>query len=226
VGSGSWGLTEQEYPKLSQITFIIVYTDPFNTTKALTWLSGSTYGRTLSHVAPIGIALLAAIPVLARSRHELDLLALDDETPRVLGISLDRTRLLLLGVAALLTATAVSAVGVIGFVGLVAPHAARASSAACTAGCFRSRCCSEPSWWASPTPSGARSSHRGNCRPAPSPPSSAPPTSSGCSGAPGSAQHPTDVTVYLVKRVDISQRDDDEQAGTCLSASPRSAEQG
>ena len=37
----------------------------------------------------------------------------------------DRARPVLLGVACLLTATAVCAVGVIAFVGLVAPHAAR-----------------------------------------------------------------------------------------------------
>ena len=46
--------------------------------------------------------------------------------PRVVGVRLDRARPLLLGLACLLTATAVSAVGVIAFVGLVAPHAARA----------------------------------------------------------------------------------------------------
>lgn len=108
------------------ISFVIVATDPFNAAKALTWLSGSTYGRTLAQIVPVAVALLAAVPLLARARHELDLLALDDDTPRVLGIDLDRTRLLLLVVSVLITATAVAAVGVIGFVGLVAPHAARA----------------------------------------------------------------------------------------------------
>jgi ferric hydroxamate transport system permease protein len=61
-----------------------------------------------------------------RARAELDLLALDDDTPRVLGIGLGRARLALLTAAALLTATAVSAIGLLAFVGLVAPHAARA----------------------------------------------------------------------------------------------------
>ncbi|HEX2298431.1 MAG TPA: iron ABC transporter permease, partial [Pseudonocardiaceae bacterium] len=114
------------YGALAVISFIILATDPFNTTKALTWLSGSTYGRTLSQIVPVALAVLVAIPLLLRSRRELDLVALDDDTPRVLGITLDRTRLLLLCVAAALTATAVAAVGVVGFVGLVAPHAARA----------------------------------------------------------------------------------------------------
>ncbi|MFI7211355.1 iron ABC transporter permease [Micromonospora maritima] len=108
------------------ITFIVLSSDPWNTGKALTWLSGSTYGRTAPQVLPVAVALLVAVPVVAGIRRELDLLALDDDTPRVLGVRLERARLVALGVAALLTATAVSAVGVIGFVGLVAPHAARA----------------------------------------------------------------------------------------------------
>lgn len=114
------------YGALAVISFIILATDPFNTTKALTWLSGSTYGRTLPQIVPVALAVLVAIPLLLRSRRELDLVALDDDTPRVLGVTHDRTRLLLLCVAAVLTATAVAAVGVVGFVGLVAPHAARA----------------------------------------------------------------------------------------------------
>ena len=108
------------------ITFIIVGFDPWNTGKALTWLSGSTYGRTPEQIVPVALALLAFTPIAVLARRELDLLALDDDTPRVLGVPLERARLLLLGGAALVTSTAVSAVGVIGFVGLVAPHAARA----------------------------------------------------------------------------------------------------
>lgn len=107
-------------------TFIIVAFDPWNTVKALTWLSGSTYGRTPEQLLPVGIALVVLTPLIVIARRELDLLALDDDTPRVLGMRLERARLLALLAAALLTATAVAAVGVVGFVGLVAPHIARA----------------------------------------------------------------------------------------------------
>ncbi len=108
------------------ITFVIVLTDPYNIAKALTWLSGSTYGRSLGQVVPVAAALLIAAPLLWRARRELDLVAVDEDTPRVAGVVLERARPFLLGVACLLTAMAVSAVGVIAFVGLVAPHAARA----------------------------------------------------------------------------------------------------
>jgi ferric hydroxamate transport system permease protein len=77
-------------------------------------------------VVPVLVALAVLTPVVLHARHRLDLLALDEDTPRVLGVPLERTRLVALLGAALLTSTAVSAVGVIGFVGLVAPHAARA----------------------------------------------------------------------------------------------------
>lgn len=106
--------------------FIIIASDPWNTAKALTWLSGSTYGRSFAQVVPLLVALVVVVPIIVAARRELDLLALDDDTPRVLGVRLDRTRLTALVSAALLTATAVSSIGVVGFVGLVAPHAARA----------------------------------------------------------------------------------------------------
>jgi len=108
------------------VSLLIVLTDPFNGTKALTWLSGSTYGRTFSQVLPVLVALAVALPILAIMRRELDVIGLDADTPRLLGIRLGTTRLGLLTISVLLTAAAVAAVGVIGFVGLVAPHAARA----------------------------------------------------------------------------------------------------
>ena len=108
------------------VSLVIVLTDPFNGAKALTWLSGSTYGRTAPDVVPVVVALALGTAVAVAARHRLDLVALDDDTPRLLGLTLSRQRLLLLGVAVVLTAAAVAAVGVVGFVGLVAPHAARA----------------------------------------------------------------------------------------------------
>ncbi|REF35724.1 iron ABC transporter permease [Thermasporomyces composti] len=107
-------------------TLIVVVHDPWNTAKALTWLSGSTYGRTFAQVVPVLVALLVLTPVVVTLRRELDLMALDDDTPRVLGVRLEVTRLAVLTGAALLASTAVSAVGAVGFAGLVAPHVARA----------------------------------------------------------------------------------------------------
>ncbi|MFD5448327.1 MULTISPECIES: iron ABC transporter permease [unclassified Streptomyces] len=108
------------------ISLLIVLTDPFNATKALTWLSGSTYGRTLPDVLPVALVLAVGTVVAVARRTELDLISLDEDTPRLLGLSLGPGRLGFLVLSVLLSATAVACAGTIGFVGLVAPHAARA----------------------------------------------------------------------------------------------------
>ena len=43
-------------------TVVIVLTDPWNVGKALTWLSGSTYGRTFPQVLPVAVTLAPAGP--------------------------------------------------------------------------------------------------------------------------------------------------------------------
>ncbi|MYX28645.1 Fe(3+)-hydroxamate ABC transporter permease FhuB [Streptomyces sp. SID8381] len=108
------------------IALLVVLTDPFNATKALTWLSGSTYGRTLPDVAPLAVVLAVGLAAAVTRRAELDLVSLDEDTPRLLGLDTARGRLGFLALSVLLSATAVAAAGAIGFVGLVAPHAARA----------------------------------------------------------------------------------------------------
>ncbi|MBD0418484.1 iron ABC transporter permease [Streptomyces sp. TRM S81-3] len=108
------------------ISLLIVLTDPFNATKALTWLSGSTYGRTTPDVLPVALALAVGIAVAVARRTELDLISLDEDTPRLLGLRPAPSRLGFLVVSVVLSATAVACAGTIGFVGLVAPHAARA----------------------------------------------------------------------------------------------------
>ncbi|WP_318217079.1 iron ABC transporter permease [Streptomyces sp. SCL15-6] len=107
------------------ISLLIVLTDPFNATKALTWLSGSTYGRGMPDVLPVALVLAVGTVVAVARRTELDLLSLDEDTPRLLGLSLGPGRLGFLVLSVLLSATAVACAGTIGFVGLVAPHAAR-----------------------------------------------------------------------------------------------------
>ncbi|MEV3932687.1 iron ABC transporter permease [Streptomyces sp. NPDC049944] len=108
------------------ISLVIVLSDPFDTTKALTWLSGSTYGRNMPDAVPVAVALAIGVVVAVTRRRELDLVALDEDTPRLLGLGLPRARLGFLVVSVLLAASAVAAAGTIAFVGLVAPHAARA----------------------------------------------------------------------------------------------------
>ncbi|MFE6160715.1 iron ABC transporter permease [Streptomyces sp. NPDC056486] len=113
------------YGLSSVTTFLLLRADPYNTPRIFTWLSGTTYGRTLPDVVPVAVALALALPVLFAMRGRLDLLAVDEDTPRIVGVRPVRVRIAALTIAAVLAALSVIAVGVVGFVGLVAPHLAR-----------------------------------------------------------------------------------------------------
>ncbi|MEU3729323.1 iron ABC transporter permease [Streptomyces sp. NPDC033538] len=113
------------YGLSSVTTFLLLRADPYNTPRIFTWLSGTTYGRTFPDVLPVAVALALALPVLLAMRGRLDLLAVDEDTPRIVGVKVERTRFFALAIAAVLAALSVVAVGVVGFVGLVAPHLAR-----------------------------------------------------------------------------------------------------
>lgn len=120
IGIGMW------FGTTALTTMLIIRANPFDTPRIFTWLSGSTYERSWGQVVPVAVALLVALPLAWLVHRELDLLAVDDDTPRVVGVRLEAVRVAVLAGAAVLTSTAVAAVGVVGFVGLVAPHAARA----------------------------------------------------------------------------------------------------
>jgi ferric hydroxamate transport system permease protein len=119
VGIGVW------FGTTALTTLLVVQANPWDTPRIFTWLSGSTYDRAWSQVLPVLVALVIALPLVLLLHRELDLLSIDDDTPRVMGVRLETVRLLTLLGAAVLASTAVSAVGAVGFIGLVAPHAAR-----------------------------------------------------------------------------------------------------
>lgn len=114
------------YATVALTTFVLLRANPWDTPRIYTWLSGTTYGRLWEQVIPLAVVLLIVVPLSYLHRRDLDIVAIDEDTPRLVGIRLERTRLLLLTCAAILAAFSVVAVGVVGFVGLVAPHAARA----------------------------------------------------------------------------------------------------
>ncbi|MFB8775353.1 FecCD family ABC transporter permease [Streptomyces broussonetiae] len=84
-------------------------------------LSQATWPKVLA-VLPCAALGLGLAPLYAR---RLDLLALGDRPARHLGVDVERLRIRLILIVALLTAAAVSVSGVIGFVGLVVPHLLR-----------------------------------------------------------------------------------------------------
>ena len=89
------------------------------------WQMGSFTGRDWSHVAVLFPVTLLALLALQCFTREMDIMSFGEEQAMSIGVDLKRVKLLLMGLAALLTGTAVSLVGVIGFVDLIAPHVVR-----------------------------------------------------------------------------------------------------
>jgi iron complex transport system permease protein len=89
------------------------------------WLMGSLYARQWLHVGLLAPLALAGALALWLHARDLNVLALGDTAAQQLGVPVERTKLVVILAAALLTAGAVSVTGIIGFVGLVVPHMAR-----------------------------------------------------------------------------------------------------
>ncbi len=74
---------------------------------------------------PAGVLILLALTAVFSLHNELDVLSLGEETAQGLGMSVKKTRTLLLVLSAMLAGAAVSFAGLLGFVGLIVPHAMR-----------------------------------------------------------------------------------------------------
>lgn len=89
------------------------------------WLMGSLAGSSWNDIQMILPYFLTALAVILFYSKDLNILLLGEESAAHLGLNVERTKIILLGAAALLTASVVSVSGSIGFIGLVVPHIAR-----------------------------------------------------------------------------------------------------
>ncbi|WP_289139099.1 iron ABC transporter permease [uncultured Brevibacillus sp.] len=89
------------------------------------WLMGSLSFRGWDFTYVLLPYLIVGLMVLVSYARALNLFSLGERQAAHLGVSVDRTKLVVLIVSTLLTAGAVSIAGIVGFVGLVVPHLVR-----------------------------------------------------------------------------------------------------
>ncbi len=89
------------------------------------WILGRLSGATWSDVATVIPYVAVSVVVLMLHRRHLDVFRVGDDEAATLGVSVQRTRLVIVIAATLGTAAVVSVSGLIGFVGLVVPHVVR-----------------------------------------------------------------------------------------------------
>ena len=107
------------------VTSFLMITTEAGLHRILFWLMGSFAGRRWEHVNMIWPWVLASAVILQFFARDLNLLLQGEEQARYLGVAVERIKLLLLVITALLTAAAVAVSGVVGFVGLLVPHLMR-----------------------------------------------------------------------------------------------------
>jgi iron complex transport system permease protein len=89
------------------------------------WLLGGLTGARWSQAAVLLPYLVVGVAGMLLYARVLNVLQLGEDEAGQLGVSVERTKVILVVLATLTTAAAVSVSGVIGFVGLMAPHAVR-----------------------------------------------------------------------------------------------------
>lgn len=104
--------------------FLMIRSDP-DLRPVLSWLLGGFASAQWTHVGLMIPYFLPCAAVIFAYSRVMNVMQLDEEHARQLGVNVGRTKALLIAAASLATAAAVSFSGLIGFVGLIAPHVAR-----------------------------------------------------------------------------------------------------
>ncbi len=74
---------------------------------------------------PAAILIIVSLLIVFTLHNELDVINLGEDTAMGLGMSVKKTRTILLGISALMAGASVSFAGLLGFVGLIVPHIVR-----------------------------------------------------------------------------------------------------
>jgi iron complex transport system permease protein len=107
------------------IGLLTFYSDDTELRSITFWTLGSMAQATWSKVAVIAPIALIGIAGANYCARQLDLLSLGERSARHLGVDVERLRIAMLVIVAVMTAAAVAVSGIILFVGLVIPHVIR-----------------------------------------------------------------------------------------------------
>ena len=105
--------------------YLITRANISDAAQATQWITGSLDGSAWSSVALLAGATVLLVPPLLLAARALSVLELGDDLATGLGLRTEHVRLLTLGGAVLLSATAASQTGPVAFVALASPHLAR-----------------------------------------------------------------------------------------------------
>jgi iron complex transport system permease protein len=110
----------------SAVTSLLQYIGTAEELQAVVfWMFGSVGKSTWPRLGLVTLVLACTIPYLIYRAWDLNALAEGDEVAAGLGVPVERSMMVFMVVASLITAVIVCFTGTIGFIGLVAPHITR-----------------------------------------------------------------------------------------------------
>ncbi|MBA2949928.1 FecCD family ABC transporter permease [Streptomyces himalayensis] len=105
--------------------YLLTKADLVDAARAVVWMTGSLNGRGWEQVWPLLTLCAVLVPLVLVNARPLRMLEMGDDVAYALGVRVERTRMLLMLSAVLLTASATAAAGPVSFVALTAPQLSR-----------------------------------------------------------------------------------------------------
>lgn len=109
----------------AMLTLLQYISDPYKLQAIVQWTMGNLHTASWSKVQNAFLPIVIGLIILILLRWKLNLLALGDQEAIAVGMNPKFLKLLMIGVATMITASAVAAVGVISLFGLIVPHISR-----------------------------------------------------------------------------------------------------
>ncbi len=109
----------------SAITLFLTYLKVGDPRSVLFWMMGSLDNIRWYNVEISLPLIILGVVILVIYSRDLNAFSVGEDTAKQLGINVERSKIILLAAAALITAIAVAFTGIIGFVGLIIPHIMR-----------------------------------------------------------------------------------------------------
>lgn len=111
---------------ISFVSILLYFSSPDQIQDYIMWTFGSIGGVTENQLQPLSLIVLIGLFLSIIAAKSLDILLLGENYARTMGLSVNRSRVLIIASTSLLAGSITAFCGPIGFIGLAVPHLTRA----------------------------------------------------------------------------------------------------
>ncbi len=104
------------------VSAVLLFSRQYEVSQFIFWTMGSFDGRMWKHIVVPLPVLIPGVVMLFLFARDLNMFALGEENAHSLGLNVEWTKRIILGITAVITGMAVAIGGPVGFVGLLIPH--------------------------------------------------------------------------------------------------------